>query len=61
MGSQKTAATCTHGCLHTLVSFAAFFAKPMTHQNDDQVDVTVDALDELLQSGGGVSEGMDLS
>lgn len=28
---------------------------------DDQVDVTVDALVELLQSGGGMSQGMDLS
>lgn len=33
----------------------------MTHRHDDQVDVTVDALNELLQVGGGVSQGMDLS
>lgn len=31
------------------------------HTHDDQVDVTVDALVELLQSGGGMSQGMDLS
>ena len=27
------------------------------HTHDDQVDVTVDALVELLQSGGGMSQG----
>lgn len=37
------------------------FSPAMTHKHDDQVDVTVDALNELLQSGGGVSQGMDLS
>ena len=43
------------------ISELAAFSPAMTHQHDDQVDVTVDALEELLQSGGGVSEGMDLS
>ena len=37
------------------------FSPAMTHSHDDQVDVTVDALNELLQSGGGMSQGMDLS
>lgn len=39
----------------------AAFSPAMTHKHDDQVDVTVDALNELLQFGGGVSQGMDLS
>ena len=39
----------------------AAFSPGMTHQHDDQVDVTVDALEELLQSCGGMSQGMDLS
>lgn len=39
----------------------AAFSPAMTHKNDDQVDVTVDALNEFLQTGGGVSQGMDLS
>ena len=39
----------------------AAFSPGMTHQHDDQVDVTVDALEELLQSCGGISQGMDLS
>lgn len=39
----------------------AAFSPAMTHKHDDQVDVTVDALNELLQAGGGVSRGMDLS
>ena len=39
----------------------AAFSPAMTHRHDDQVDVTVDALNELLQVGGGVSQGMDLS
>lgn len=39
----------------------AAFSPAMTHKHDDQVDVTVDALNELLQVGGGVSQGMDLS
>lgn len=39
----------------------AAFSPAMTHKHDDQVDVTVDALNEFLQAGGGVSNGMDLS
>lgn len=39
----------------------AAFSPAMTHKHDDQVDVTVDALNEFLQAGGGVSQGMDLS
>lgn len=39
----------------------ASFSPAMTHKHDDQVDVTVDALNELLQSCGGLSQGMDLS
>ncbi len=39
----------------------AAFSPAMTHKHDDQVDVTVDALDEFLQHGGGMSRGMDLS
>lgn len=39
----------------------AAFSPAMTHKHDDQVDVTVDALNEFLQFGGGVSRGMDLS
>lgn len=39
----------------------AAFSPAMTHAHDDQVDVTVDALTEFLQSGGGMSHGMDLS
>lgn len=38
----------------------AAFSPAGTHQHDDQVDVTVDALNELLQSGS-MSRGMDLS
>ena len=37
------------------------FSPAMTHEHDDQVDVTIDALDELLSKGGGMSRGMDLS
>ena len=36
------------------------FSPAMTHLHDDQVDVTIDALDELLQTGS-LSRGMDLS
>ena len=39
----------------------AAFSPAMTHKHDDQVDVTVDALNEFLQAGGGISQGMDLS
>lgn len=38
----------------------AAFSPAMSHKHDDQVDVTVDALTELLQSGS-MSRGMDLS
>ena len=38
----------------------ASFSPAMTHQHDDQVDVTCDALCEMLGGGGGVSRGMDL-
>lgn len=47
--------------LTAYINEMAAFSGAMTHKHDDQVDVTVDALDELLQSGGGVSQGMDMS
>lgn len=39
----------------------AAFSPAMTHKHDDQVDVTVDALNELLNIGGGVCRDLDLS
>ena len=39
----------------------ASFSPAMTHKHDDQVDVTVDALEEFLLTGGGLARGLDLS
>jgi predicted phage terminase large subunit-like protein len=38
----------------------ASFSPALTHRHDDQVDVTVDAISELL-TGGGLTAAMDLS
>ena len=47
--------------LNAYLGELAAFSPAMTHKHDDQVDVTSDALDELLQTSGGMSRGMDLS
>lgn len=47
--------------LNVYLGELASFSPAMTHMHDDQVDVTVDALDELLNSARGMSRGMDLS
>jgi predicted phage terminase large subunit-like protein len=39
----------------------ASFSPAMTHRNDDQVDVTVDGINELIASEGGLASYMDLS
>lgn len=39
----------------------ASFSPAMTHSHDDQVDVTVDAINELLSPGGGLFSGADWS
>jgi predicted phage terminase large subunit-like protein len=39
----------------------ASFSPAMTHKNDDQVDITVDAMNELLSLGGGLVPDADWS
>ncbi|MDR1685211.1 MAG: phage terminase large subunit [Desulfovibrio sp.] len=39
----------------------ASFSPAMTHRHDDQVDITVDAVSELLASASGMTRDMDLS
>lgn len=44
-----------------LISEMCAFSPAMTHAHDDMVDTVVDGMDELLQTGGEMSRGMDLS